>query len=67
MRLFRYRQGLALLELGRLDQRRAHLDQTAAGEWQAKAVESLDEAAEIFGSLGASHDLHLARLALDQF
>jgi tetratricopeptide (TPR) repeat protein len=61
-----YRQGLALLESGRLYQRRAQLDQDAAEAWRAKALESLDEAAELFETLGANHDLHLTRQALDQ-
>jgi tetratricopeptide (TPR) repeat protein len=62
----RYRQGLALLESGRLYQRRAQLDQDAAEAWRAKALETLAEAADIFETVGASHDLHLARQALDQ-
>jgi tetratricopeptide (TPR) repeat protein len=62
----RYRQGLALYELGRLYQRRSQIDQATAEEWRARALESLHEAADIFETLGAGHDLYLARLALDQ-
>ena len=60
----RYWQGLALLELGRLYQRQVQIDQAVAGDWRAKAQQSLNEAAEIFETLGAGHDLQLTRQAL---
>ena len=62
-----YRQGLALLESGRLYMTLAGHDQTKQPAWQAKAAVALHQAIEIFESLGAAYDLRLARTALDRF
>jgi hypothetical protein len=59
-----YRQGLALLELGRVYQRLAHASNLAQVEWQTRAVATLEEAAEKFESLGAAYDLEMTRVAL---
>jgi ATP/maltotriose-dependent transcriptional regulator MalT len=61
-----YRQGLALLELGWIYQAQAQNDQPGRLGWQAKAVVAFNQAGELFNSLGAAYQLHLAQTALDQ-
>jgi tetratricopeptide (TPR) repeat protein len=61
-----YRQGLALLELGRIYQAQAHPDQPGQLGWRAKAVVALNQAVEKFDALGASYQLHLAQSVLNQ-
>jgi tetratricopeptide (TPR) repeat protein len=58
-----YRQGLALLELGR-----AHELQEPAGApgLAARALECYTSAAELFEQLGAAYDLNIAREACDR-
>ncbi len=60
----RYRRGLALYELGRLYANLAQADQPISDEWRAKALEVLNEAAELFKTLGAVHNLRLVQLSL---
>jgi tetratricopeptide (TPR) repeat protein len=61
-----YRQGQALLELGRLYFTLAQADQSPDGDWKTRAVAMLNEAAEKFESLGAAYDLHLTQTVLSQ-
>jgi class 3 adenylate cyclase/Flp pilus assembly protein TadD len=61
-----YRQGLALLELGRLYLALARADDCSDTSWPDRASSTLAEAAEKFDSLGAAYDLQLVQLALDQ-
>jgi tetratricopeptide (TPR) repeat protein len=58
-----YLQGLALLELGRVYQALADQVPASESQWSAKARDSLAQAIELFESLGAMHDLQLARTA----
>jgi predicted ATPase/class 3 adenylate cyclase len=60
----RYRRGLALYELGRLYTRLVQVDQPDSEEWRAKALEVLNEAAELFKTLGAIHNMYLVQLSL---
>ncbi len=63
----RYRQGLALLELGRVLQDRIRADQPLNNNrWQAKALAVLGEASGLFRSLGAAYDLRMAQVTLEQ-
>jgi predicted ATPase/class 3 adenylate cyclase/Tfp pilus assembly protein PilF len=59
-----YRQGLALLELGRIYQHLAHPTNPMRAEWEAKGVQALSKAVERFKSLGAAHDLQIAESLL---
>ena len=59
-----YRQALALLELGRLYQQVAQVDQPAEEKWRDKALTIIHQAIEKFESLGAAYDLYLARATL---
>ncbi len=52
-----YRQGLALLELGRLYHQRGDREPTTQEQWYGRAREGLTHAARLFGRLGAAHDL----------
>jgi predicted ATPase/class 3 adenylate cyclase len=52
-----YRQGLALLEMGRLFQHLARAGDLAGTGWQARALEILQEASALFQQLGAAYDL----------
>jgi tetratricopeptide (TPR) repeat protein len=61
-----YRQGLALIELGRIYQAQANSDQPGRLGWRAKAVVVLNQAGELFNSLGAAYQLHQAQTALGQ-
>lgn len=61
-----YRQGQALLELGRVYQRQTQVDQPAFDKWRAEALITLDKAAKLFETLGATHDLHLVQTVLAQ-
>ena len=61
-----YRQGLALLEVGRIYQAQAHPDQPGQLGWRAKAVVAFNQARELFSSLGAAYQLHLAQTAMGQ-
>jgi class 3 adenylate cyclase/tetratricopeptide (TPR) repeat protein len=61
-----YRQGQALLELGRVYQRRIQVGQPDLDKWRAEALMTLDKAAKLFEALGAAYDLHLVRTALAQ-
>jgi predicted ATPase/class 3 adenylate cyclase len=56
-----YSRGLALLELGRLFEKRAQADRSAKAQWREKALVALEEAIEGFESLGAVRDLQVAR------
>ncbi len=61
-----YLQGQALYELGRLYLTLSQMDEPAANEWQAKARASQSEAANLFQSLGAAHDLQLTEEIISQ-
>ena len=61
-----YRQSLALLELGQVYQRLAEADKAGAEQWWAKALEALREAAAQFERLGATYDLRLVQVAINQ-
>ena len=61
-----YRQGLALLELGRAYQALAQTDQPSRLGWRTKAVVTLNQAIEKFNALGAAYQLQLAQTALSQ-
>jgi tetratricopeptide (TPR) repeat protein len=61
-----YRQGLALLELGRLHFDLAQADDAPDMTITDQAASSLNEATEKFEALGAEHDLQLAQLALNE-
>ena len=61
-----YRQGLALLELGRLYLSLIQANDSADTSWPARASSTLAEAAEKFEGLGAEYDLQLVQLALSQ-
>jgi tetratricopeptide (TPR) repeat protein len=58
-----YLQALALLELGRVYQALAEFADPSDSQWPARATDSLTQAVELFESLGAMHDLKLARTA----
>lgn len=60
----RYRYSLALHELGRLYACLTQADQPNSDEWRAKALKLLNEAAGLFKTLGAVHNLHLVQLSL---
>jgi predicted ATPase/class 3 adenylate cyclase len=62
----RYRHGLALLELGSVYLSRFRIDEANRDQWQAQALDTLNEAVRQFESLGAAHDLHLAQTVLTQ-
>jgi tetratricopeptide (TPR) repeat protein len=59
-----YLQGRALYELGRSYLARSRTDAPAAEEQRVEARSRLNEAASLFESLGAAHDLELARDAI---
>jgi class 3 adenylate cyclase/tetratricopeptide (TPR) repeat protein len=59
-----YRRGLALYELGRLYVRLAQLNQPVSDDWPVKALKALNEAGELFKTLGAVHYLHRVQLSL---
>jgi tetratricopeptide (TPR) repeat protein len=61
-----YRQGIALLELGRLHLALVQADAAPDTTMTAQAGSSLAEAAEIFEDLGAEHNLQLAQVALNE-
>jgi adenylate cyclase len=61
-----YRQGLALLELGRLYQIAAPDGEQAAESGPTKATPILKEAAEKFAMLGAEYDLKLVQMVLSR-
>jgi predicted ATPase len=61
-----YNRGLALLELSRLFEKRAHTDPPAGAQWREKALVALEEAVEAFESLGATYDLQVARALRSQ-
>ena len=61
-----YRQGQALLELGRMYQSLAQTDHSVPEKWRAKALSTLSEAAGQFERLGAAYDLRQAQFALNQ-
>ena len=61
-----YRQGLALLELGRLYLALAQAGDSSSTNWPAQASSTLTEAAEKFEALGAAYDLQVTRQALSQ-
>ncbi len=61
-----YRQGLALLELGRLYLILTQADQSLNGNCKTKALTMLNEAADKFESLGAAYDFHLTQTVLSQ-
>jgi hypothetical protein len=61
-----YREGLALLELGRTYQRLAQAGDLAGMEWQIMALTTVEESLERFERLGAAHDLRMARKTLAQ-
>jgi tetratricopeptide (TPR) repeat protein len=61
-----YRQGQALYASGRLYQRLAQVDPTAAEQWQTQALNAFNEAVHLFEALGAGHDLRLVQVALNQ-
>ncbi len=61
-----YRQGLALLEMGRLFQQLARAGDLAGTGWQARALEILQEASALFQRLGAAYDLRAADALLVQ-
>jgi tetratricopeptide (TPR) repeat protein len=61
-----YRQGLALLELGRLYLALAQAGDSCDTNWPAQASSILTEAAEKFEALGAAYDLQVTRQALSQ-
>jgi len=59
-----YRQGLALLELGRLYHNLAHAGDLAGSGWHNRAQEILNQAADQFKRLGAAHDLGMTQTVL---
>jgi tetratricopeptide (TPR) repeat protein len=61
-----YREGLALLELGRTYQRLAQAGDLTGMEWQVKALTTVEESLERFERLGAAYDLRMARKTLAQ-
>ncbi len=61
-----YRQGQALLEMGRFYLTRAQADPSLEVDWKTKALAVLNEAADRFEALGAAYDLHLTQTVLGQ-
>jgi len=61
-----YRQGLALLELGRMYHNLARAGDLAETGWQSRALEVLGQAVGLFERLGAAHDLAQAQTILNE-
>lgn len=61
-----YRQGLALLELGRMYHNLARAGDLAETGWQSRALDLLGQAVGLFERLGAAHDLSQAQAILSE-
>ena len=61
-----YRQGLAWLQSGQTYQSLAQTSRRHQHNWRAKAVIALNQAAQIFETLGAAHHHYLAQTALSR-